>query len=81
MILIFFSHVVAYVVDGLDDAEVEVLPLPEEGVECDLADLGPHGRLGELRDGELGVLHAVARLVRVLHSEVEDAVNVQVHIV
>ena len=68
-------------IDGLDDGEVEVLPLPEEGVEGDLADLGPHGRLGELRDGELGVLDAVARLVRVLHAEVEDAVNVQVHIV
>ena len=58
----------SHLIDGFNDGGVEVVPLPEEGVEGDLADLGPHGGLGQLGDGKLRILHPVTGLIRIADS-------------
>jgi hypothetical protein len=55
----FKKTALSHLVNSLHDGGVQVVALPEERVEGDLADLRPHRRLRQLRDGELGVLNAV----------------------
>ena len=43
--------------------------------------VSPHSGLGQLGDGELGVLDAVRGLVRVHHAQEQHTVNVQRHVV
>lgn len=68
-------------VDDLDDGDVEVFALAEHTVQVDLAQFRSHRRLRQLRDGEFGVLDAVARLVRVDDAQVEYSVDAQRHVI
>ena len=71
----------AFGLDLLDNGAVQCLALFKGLIECDLSDFGSHGGLGEVRDGREQVLDPVAGLIRVFDLNVEDAINVECHVV
>src|SRR5574344_1644370 len=66
---------VGRLVDRRDDRRVDGRALLERTVEVELAHLGPHRRLRELRRREKVVADAVRGLRRIHHLHVEDAVD------
>ncbi len=70
-----------HLIDGLNDGRVQIVPLPEQRVERDLADLRPHRCLRQLRDGELRILNSVTGFVRVLNSQIKDSIYVQCDVI
>ena len=70
-----------HLINGLNDGRVQIVSLPEERVERDLADLRSHRRLRQLRDGKLGILNSVTGFVRVLNSQIKDSVYVQCDVI
>ena len=57
------------VVDGLDDGFIEAVAIDKGLVERELADLGAHRRLRELRDRKVRVLDAIRRHLCVRHLD------------
>ena len=70
-----------HLINGLNDGRVQIVSLPEERVERDLADLRPHRRLRQLRDGKLRILNSVTGFVRVLNSQIKDSIYVQCDVI
>lgn len=60
---------------------VERFALLEHRVENDLAELGPHGRLSQLRNGMLGVVDTVRGLVWVENLQIEHTVETKSDVV
>ena len=64
-----------------NDGGVERFALFEDRVENDLAELGPHGRLSQLRNRVFGVIDTVRGLVRVEDLQVEHTVEAKPDVV
>lgn len=60
---------------------IQLLALLKQGVEFELADLRPHGRLRQILNSIIVTLDAVRSFIRVIYLDVEDAVNAQLHVV
>jgi len=62
-------------VDSLGDVNVQRRTLLQHMVQRKLADLGAHGRLGQLGDGVLGVLNTIRGFIGVKNPNVENALS------
>merc|ERR550514_788635 len=68
-------------VQGLRDANIELLTLEEELIQLQIANFFAHRRLRERRDGPFRIFDPVTRLVRVDDASVDGPVQVDVDVV
>lgn len=71
----------AHRVDSCDNGQVKIFPLPEKGVQGYFTNLRPHRGLCKLGNGELRILNTITGLERIDDAEIENTVDIQVHII